>query len=551
MTYIIVKAPNFSSIVLGHIENARNQREPRIATVLPSKHYLFVQLFSLLVLSNHFAVEYQTGNRLTDSIIYTQGAVVTVLGNTGSLVKTGYTFVGWNTSADGSGTSYTPTGTFTMGNSSVILYAQWKPNVNYTLNYVAGPYGSIEGNITQSVQSGASGTPVTAVPNSGFYFVSWSDGNTNPTRLDSDVLANLSVTATFAQTVISSGGSSGGGGGGGGGYIAPTPTPTPTPTPDPTPTPAPVTPKPSVTRLSGASRIDTAIAIAKATYTGQVSNVILATAGNFPDALAGSVLAYKLNAPILLVGDSSDDQDKVIDYLKNNLAMSGTVYVLGGSSAVSDAIISQITADGFVTVTRLGGTDRYETASRIADAVNITTGTPIVLAYGENYPDALSISSVAASKQYPIFLVNGDSLTSEVAHQITSINPTKVYIIGLQGSVSQSVQDQVTKLTSLDPSNIVRLGGADRLATSLAVAQYFNQSGKDICIATGNNFPDALAGCVYAASENSPIILTGSTLSEDEIAYLKTIKMTGVTIFGGESVVSKDIEQELSQILAK
>ena len=42
------------------------------------------------------------------------GATVTVLGNTGSLVKTGYTFAGWNTAANGSGTAYAPAATFTM-----------------------------------------------------------------------------------------------------------------------------------------------------------------------------------------------------------------------------------------------------------------------------------------------------------------------------------------------------------------------------------------------------------------------------------------------------
>ena len=411
---------------------------------------------------------------------YKTGAVITVLGSTGNFVKTGYTFVGWNTAADGSGTSYAVVGTFVMGSSNIMLYAQWANNLNYTLNYVAGLNGSISGNMIQNVQSGASGTPVTAVPNSGFYFVSWSDGNTNPTRTDSDVLANISVTAIFVQTAISSGG----GGGGGGGYSVPIPTPTPVPTPTPIPTPAPVptaspvTPTPSVTRLAGVNRVDTSIAIAKATYTGQVSSVILVTSDNFPDALAGSALAYKINAPILLAGKTIDDQSQILSYIKDNLTTSGTVYVLGGTSAVSDNMVSQINAEGFTNITRLSGADRYETASKIADVLNVKTGTPVVLADGESYPDTLSISSVAADKQYPIFLVNGDSLTDAVAQKITTINPTKVYIIGSQGVVTQSIQDQVTQLTSLGPSNIVRLGGADRFETSLAVAQYFNQTGQ-------------------------------------------------------------------------
>ena len=59
---------------------------------------------------------------------YASGSLVTVLGNTGSLTKTGYTFAGWNTSADGLGTPYSASATFIMPSSNVILYAQWTPN---------------------------------------------------------------------------------------------------------------------------------------------------------------------------------------------------------------------------------------------------------------------------------------------------------------------------------------------------------------------------------------------------------------------------------------
>ena len=60
-----------------------------------------------------------------DSNAYTQGARVTVKGNTGTLVKAGYTFTDWNTAADGKGTSYAESNTFSIGSSDVVLYAQW------------------------------------------------------------------------------------------------------------------------------------------------------------------------------------------------------------------------------------------------------------------------------------------------------------------------------------------------------------------------------------------------------------------------------------------
>jgi len=66
---------------------------------------------------------------------YLSGASVAVLGNTGGLVKSGNTFVGWNTQADGGGTAYASSVSFTMGSASVTLYAQWTALPTYTVTY--------------------------------------------------------------------------------------------------------------------------------------------------------------------------------------------------------------------------------------------------------------------------------------------------------------------------------------------------------------------------------------------------------------------------------
>ena len=66
-----------------------------------------------------------SGSVPVDSASYENGQTVTVLGNTGTLVKAGYSFSGWNTKADGSGTTYTEGLTFTMGTANVTLYAIW------------------------------------------------------------------------------------------------------------------------------------------------------------------------------------------------------------------------------------------------------------------------------------------------------------------------------------------------------------------------------------------------------------------------------------------
>ncbi len=78
-----------------------------------------------------------SGSVPTDSTNYEQGQTVTVLGNTGSLGKTGYAYAGWNTSLDGSGDTYTVGQTFSMGSANVTLYARWTMNPGYKTTYTA------------------------------------------------------------------------------------------------------------------------------------------------------------------------------------------------------------------------------------------------------------------------------------------------------------------------------------------------------------------------------------------------------------------------------
>ncbi|OAA87028.1 cell wall-binding repeat-containing protein [Clostridium coskatii] len=306
-----------------------------------------------------------------------------------------------------------------------------------------------------------------------------------------------------------------------------------------------------VQRLSGQNRIDTALDIAKAAYPGKISNVVIASAQDYPDALSGSVLSYKLNAPMLLVGSTDEDQQKVISYIKSCMDNTGSVYMLGGNGAVSKGFEDKVTANGFKNITRLGGADRYETSEKIAEKLNVNKETPVVIVSGEDYADAASISNIAAVNQYPILLVRKNEISDTIKKEISTINPTKVFIIGLQGSIDTEVENTVAQIIPIEKSNITRIGGSDRYETSLEVGKYFKLDGNEACIASGNNFPDALAGSIYAGKHNAPIVLVNTGLSDNQTSYLKDRKLSGATIFGGEGVVDKNIEQQISQIIGK
>ena len=200
-------------------------------------------------------------------------------------------------------------------------------------------------------------------------------------------------------------------------------------------------------------------------------------------------------------------------------------------------------------VTRLAGLTRVDTALAIAKASYSGTLANVILATADNNPDALSVSSIAAQMQMPVLLVQKEGISDSVRQKIAAIKPAKVYIIGREGVISPAVADQMTRLTGLAQTNIVRIGGADRYETSLAVTQYFNLAGQNVCVATGNNFPDALAGSVYAANHQAPIILVDGSLTDQAMNYLRTKKLSGATVFGGEAVVSQEIERQLGQLI--
>jgi uncharacterized protein YjdB len=306
-------------------------------------------------------------------------------------------------------------------------------------------------------------------------------------------------------------------------------------------------------RLSGQDRYQTTRAIATAMYSGTVQNVVLATGNNYPDALSGSVFAGKLSAPILLVDSTLNASSEAFGYIHDHLAKNGTVYLLG--SIIGPEFSDSLTNQGY-TLQQIGGSDRYETSLLIAQNENVPVGTPLVIASGENYPDALSISSFATHEGWPILLVSKDYLPDAVKNYITNDKPAKVYIAGGPGVVSNDIQTEIS--SSIGNVNITRLSGEDRFATGIAIAEEFASNPKHIYVASSENFPDALTGSVLAAQTGSPIVLVdpdSSTLSSSGESYLRSIhvfqgNVPDVIALGGASVVPDALVSSMQDLLS-
>jgi len=327
-------------------------------------------------------------------------------------------------------------------------------------------------------------------------------------------------------------------------------------------------------RLAGSDRIDTAIQQALKGWPNGAPAVVLARADNFPDALSGVPLAAKLGAPVLLT-PSNELDPRVQNALKT--LKPEKVYLLGGEGALGTKITTKLTELGWGTVrqVRLSGVNRYETAASIA----LETARPtsrissvsqtgqvsslsdpveaVAIATGEDFPDALSIASIAGAKQMPILLTEPKALPEETLKAIMDLKPKKVYLIGGEGAISPAVQADLQAQLNLSSSSLIRIFGASRYDTMAAVAKAFAGESQGLSFATGEDFPDALAGAALAARLKSTVILLPKC-SLEEYPNLKAAidqhpwnSTAQPYIFGGDGAISGEREQELKDLLSK
>ena len=304
--------------------------------------------------------------------------------------------------------------------------------------------------------------------------------------------------------------------------------------------PIPVTPPNLVAsttrRLAGDTRYDTAVAVSKAAFpTAGVPVVYVATGENFPDALAGGAAAGYAHGPLLLVEPSAIPSVVATELARLKPAR---IVIQGGSDVVSDAVATALQAYTAGAVTRNAGADRYETGLLTSKAFPAAWGRPVLIATGENYPDALSSGSLYKNLLGPVLLtVPGAGLSQADKDELTRLKPSVVLLLGGADVVSAQVATDAAALGLTTR----RLSGADRYATSVAIARAAAEKATptEVFVATGENFPDGLSAGPLAGVRGGPVLLAnGQCWSAEAIAYLTDIKPKQLTLLGGVDVVS-------------
>lgn len=165
-----------------------------------------------------------------------------------------------------------------------------------------------------------------------------------------------------------------------------------------------------------------------------------------------------------------------------------------------------------IPVSRIAGADRFETSVR-ANQTQFPAGGPIPVAYlvnGLNYADALTAGPAASEAGGALLLVKPDSIPALVMQELSRLSPERIVIVGSDVSISDEV---VEKLRAQFPATeIDRLGGSDRYETAALVVGDAFPGAFDFYLATGRDFPDALAaGPAAAANGNAVVIVDGKS----------------------------------------
>jgi putative cell wall-binding protein len=315
-------------------------------------------------------------------------------------------------------------------------------------------------------------------------------------------------------------------------------------------------PEPDTRRRAGASRIDTSVVLSQTAFPDGASNVLIARADVYADALAGAALAGTLEAPLLL-SDSAQLTPATLAEIRR--LKSATAYLLGGENSLSASVRRTLQDEG-LEVTRVSGPDRYSTAAAVAALTPTTSLAYVVEGANDDpnrgWPDAVASSALAATTKRPVLLVTRDGLPAATADALDELGITEVVIIGGPGSVSGAVASRIE-----DPDGdghedrkVTRVSGESRYDTSAAVADHAVAAGASTdrtWLVTGTNWPDALAAGAAAAQVGANLLLVHGNDARHSSAALNWLAEhespdRALTLVGGPGSLTYTAEATLA-----
>ena len=280
-------------------------------------------------------------------------------------------------------------------------------------------------------------------------------------------------------------------------------------------------------------------------YRGMQSNALYPTDGDQIDWMYG---AHRIFSYTVELADRKYPPDEMIP-TETARAMPAVMYALDRARCPWDAIGRGAAHCPPSWVSRLAGADRFATAG----AISLATFDPGVrvayVATGANYPDALAGGAAAAANDAPILLTQRVSLPAATRADLTRLKPGRIVVLGGTAAVSSAVQTQLDAYTA---GSVTRLAGPDRYTTAAATSAATFARGVPVAyVATGANYPDALAAIPLAARTRSPLLLTTpSSVPSATTRELQRLAPSRIVVLGGRAAVSDAVITQLRALTA-
>ena len=218
----------------------------------------------------------------------------------------------------------------------------------------------------------------------------------------------------------------------------------------------------------------------------------------------------------------------------------------GSSSGGSSGGGSSSDSTSNVTVKKLKGADRFETAIKISQS-GWTKSDTVVIVNGEDKSmvDGLTATPLASVKNSPILLSSNEKLPQKTVEELKRLNPSKVIVIGGNNSMPNSVVEAIKAVNS--KISVQRIGGDTRYQTSINIAKEIDKTNNvsKLYIGAGNGEADSLSIASLAGKEKTPIVLTQKDGVDNEAEqFIKSNKVSNIYFIGGvEKISNKAIEQ--------
>ncbi len=213
--------------------------------------------------------------------------------------------------------------------------------------------------------------------------------------------------------------------------------------------------------------------------------------------------------------------------------------MVGGKRTIPDSVLTAIGEASGAPVTHVAGANRYDLAAKISDGWTAGEVDTVYLASGTTFADALAVGHLAGIENSPVLLTAEGSLSSETAAALDRLDPARIVILGGPDRISDTVFAQASAYADTS-----RLFGVDRYDTAAKIVLQIPGS-DEVLLASGQVFPDALAGGVYAGV-NAPLLLTkADSLNDFAASALQGREPSVVTLIGGEMMLFDQVRLDV------